>query len=126
MNTHTMLDTDDDLDSLPAPYAGPWTVTIVLADLACGGPEEGGWYYQTFDPTAGDAVALDQEWQATRTFWDEREANAYCQELDDRCQRQNAEERRPEKSSVLSRGRYEAYCFDGFPQPLPIERPHYE
>lgn len=107
-------------------FAGPWTVTVVMADRAYGGPEEGGWWFDTFDPLDSEAMELAAEWQATRVFWDLKEAVAYSNALDERCEERNREERRRSKGSVLSRGVYEAYCFDGYPERIPGARPRYE
>ena len=115
---------DDQIDTTP--FRGPWTVTIVMADTECGGSEEGGWWYGTYDPTDSEAQELALQWQATRIFWDEREADAYRQELDNRCQEHNAATKRRSKFSVLSQGIFEAYCFEGYPRHMPERRPYYE
>lgn len=105
---------------------GPWTVTIVMADRAFGGREEGGWYFDTFDPFDDCARERAVDCKADRLFWNLSDAIAYSAELDEKCKAWNVEERRPRKDSVASRGVYEAYVFDGYPARIPAERPIYE
>jgi hypothetical protein len=53
-------------------------------------------------------------------------ANAEADRLEAICVAANADERRRSKDSVLSRGVYEAYVFDGWPTPLPQGRPGWD
>ena len=107
-------------------WGGPWVVTVVMADRRYGGPEEGGWYYDTYDPTHPDAMELAKEHSAGTVHWDWPEANAAAERLEAICAAANAEERRRSKDSVLSRGVYEAYVFEGWPAPFPGTRPRWD
>ena len=126
MNT-TQHAPDDTQDETYTPdWAGPWVVTIVIADRRYGGPEEGGWYYDTYDPTSPDALALAKEHGAGTVHWTRAAAKAEADRLEAICATANAEERRRSKDSVLSRGVYEAYVFNGWPAPFPPGRPGWD
>lgn len=84
-----------------------------------GGPEEGGWWYDSGTPV--------EDWQAL-CFTDEEEAYEKCREL-------NAEERQrretlPVKYTDYYSSSEEFYTFDvstdSTPHPYPSVRPHYE
>lgn len=122
---------DDEERPIEKPQAPFWTVAIYLVDLARGGPEEGGWYYQT-----GERVdhALDGVPEAF-TF---NSFNAAFGKSAEECARIFAEQLqkiiedgpnkgRREISSVLSEGRYQAQVYNGHPPAhYPERRPHYE
>lgn len=108
-----------------------WTVAIYRIDLAYGGPEEGGWYYQcgeridhpldgipaeftfnSFNPTGGKTA--------------EECANEFAGQLQQLLDAGPNKGRR-EISSVLSDGRYDAQVHNGHPpHRYPETRPHYE
>lgn len=108
-----------------------WTVAIYLIDLAYGGPEEGGWYYQcgeridhalegipaeftfnSFNPAAGKTA--------------EEHAIAFAEQLQKLLDAGPNKGRR-DISSVLSEGRYNAQVYNGHPpHHYPETRPHYE
>jgi len=95
-----------------------WIVAVYAAELAWGGPEEGGWWYDV-----GSLVRI------VRTFASEERAYAYARRLNGKLQSRvicpNYGKR--EKSSVLSDGVYEASVYqDHAPKGYPAERPHYE
>lgn len=101
-----------------------YTVAVYMEDRAYGGPEEGGWYFDTatlvMEPRA--AVLL-------RGFDNAEQAHNYAEELNFTTISQ-WNEGRPEVSSVLSsvlsEGRYYAIVNEGMPQPYyPEERPRY-
>jgi hypothetical protein len=109
---------DDGEECWKHPYRGPWTVAICLVDRAYGGPEEGGWWYDTGDPS-------DDHIQHLRGFSDKAAALKYRDELESSvCKEANVGRR--EISSVLSEGRYHAHLFEGMPRHWPDVRPHYE
>lgn len=90
-------------------------VSIFLVDRAYGGPEEGGWYYETGEP-------IDEH---RRTFETLHDANTYLHQL---CETvlPDMNEDRPSISSVNSIGRYQALLSTQAPAPFPTTRPHYE
>ena len=88
---------------------GVVAITVGLADLAYGGPEEGGWYFDTFEPVRIFVVPAARADSLRRHLarW-VRAAN----------------EGRPSISSVLSEGRYTTRS-GIISQPEPQERPYY-
>ena len=95
-----------------------WSVAVFMVDRAYGGPEEGGWYYDTGSPA-------DEFCQFTRLFHTEDAAWAYRTRLDNQLCRALNKGRRS-ISSVLSEGEYRAVCAAGLPLPFPVRRPRYE
>lgn len=92
-----------------------YVVAVYLADRAYGGPEEGGWWFDT-----GELV------RAVRRFKSEERAIAYCRRLNHLLDVTLNKGRRP-KSSVISEGVFEAQLSEGEPPTrYPTERPHYE
>lgn len=89
-------------------------VNVYIRDRAYGGPEEGGWWYDTCYP-------IEEDCQQYRTK--QRALTAY-EEMKKKYDEEN--EGRPPISSVISRGIYEvrleAYPAEGWPK----SRPHYE
>lgn len=113
----SLHDVDD--DCYPAPsHPGFFTVAVVLHDLKKGGDEEGGWFFDVYE------VISDADMPPPGVFTDRGEADRFAKEMDEALKPHN--EGRPDISSVLSIGRYEAYVFDGFPVDLPDKRPRYE
>ncbi len=94
------------------------TVAVFLVDRAYGGPEEGGWWYDTGEPAHEYA-------RFTRGFRNDAPAAAYAARLN-RVLCDNLNKGRHPISSVLSKGRYRALVCDGNPRPYPETRPHYE
>lgn len=95
-----------------------YTVAIFMVDLAYGGPEEGGWYYDCGYPSTDHLEYI-------RGFTTEEDAVFYCQQLNESVVVDLNKGRHP-ISSVLSEGRYTAIVCDGTPKPYPRTRPHYE
>lgn len=96
-----------------------YVACVVLWDRAYGGPEEGGWYYDTQEPCIGRHYPLPR---VVRT---REEAEAEADKMSDWCVEHN--EGRPSVNSVLSEGRYETMIYEGeWPKALPERRPHYE
>lgn len=83
-----------------------------------GGPEEGGWWYETGEPEKVEGFD-------TKFVADEDAAYALAREWNDRLDATVNKGRRP-ISSVLSNGVYRAIATDDTPEPFPAERPHYE
>jgi hypothetical protein len=83
--------------------------------LEYGGPEEGGWYYETGDLVRTFAVVQDRE-----------EAHAKCRRANDLLQ--HIQRNKRAVSSVLYRGgRYGACLYeDKLPEHYPTTRPRYE
>jgi hypothetical protein len=92
-----------------------YLVAVHLVDKAYGGPEEGGWWYQT-----GEHV------RTLRVFGCNERAVTYARRLDRLLDATLNKGRRP-ISSVLSEGRYEADVFEHVvPEHYPATKPHYE
>lgn len=96
-----------------------WTVAVYLVDLAYGGPEEGGWYYQYGSPAEDHAGR-------TRGFARQGDAERYANTLNRSVFMEKLNEGRPEIESVASRGIYQAEARQGNPAAWPVQRPHYE
>lgn len=95
-----------------------WQVRVYLQDLAYGGAEEGGWWYEYGE--AADEVS------APRTFSERYQAFNYANALNAGILAELNEDR-PAISSVLSRGRYTAQTHEGdAPDFYPENKPHYE
>lgn len=106
-----------------------WVVDVYLVELAWGGPEEGGWWYQA-GQLCRDASVLDaippSGLGRIGYFRDEeaaQESATHVQDLLDA----SANVGRPALSSVLSGGRYVARVTPNSPElGFPAVRPHYE
>lgn len=95
-----------------------YTVAVVLCDRAYGGPEEGGWWYDT-------GVPSDEHARFTRGFKRETDALRYARSLNERYAAGWNEGRR-DIGSVLSEGQFYAEVFTGQPSAYPKIRPRYE
>jgi hypothetical protein len=96
-----------------------YVVCVALRDKAYGGPEEGGWWYDTTEPQLGGDFPIPVVVK-TRD-----EAEAAADIMSDWCLPQN--EGRPSTSSVLSEGVYVSMIYEGeWPRDLPETVPHYE
>ncbi len=89
----------------------PTYVNVYLIDRAYGGPEEGGWWYDTGTAIRSTQIAPNDDIVLA-------EAEAWCAE-------ENAH-RRSDVSSVLSEGRYVVYVEDQPAADYPAVTPHYE
>lgn len=110
---------DDDRDpNEPPKTPNAYTVAVYLCDREFGGPEEGGWYYDS------GRLSVDH-WFATKVFPTRAEANVYRDQLQiDLDTGDNAG--RPKTSSVLSIGRFMAEVYDSIPPAhYPATRPFY-
>ncbi|MEO1615296.1 MAG: hypothetical protein AAFV88_05570 [Planctomycetota bacterium] len=104
------------VDVTPSLYAN-----LYLHDRAYGGPEEGGWWYDTYSPIT-DAW-YDVEPPKHGHFETEELAEAALETLRAWCDDQNSRRRGP--SSVASEGHF-VVCLEAWPaQAEPTHRPHY-
>jgi hypothetical protein len=98
------------------------SVAIYEVDRAYGGPEEGGWYFNTGVPS--------EEYAVYTKFFPETDQHAievYAEGLRVLVNKVNEEENRRHPSSVLSEGNYLAVeIHEGFPKAYPTHKPHYE
>ncbi len=95
-----------------------YLVSVYLEDLAYGGPEEGGWYYNT-----GELV------RTVKLFRSEERANDYCRRLNRKLRSREfgPNKDRRDISSVLSEGIYSADVHEDFaPRHFPERKPRYE
>lgn len=89
-------------------------VNVYETGMAYGGPEEGGWYYDTGVVVKSMPVLRGK-------------AERLLERVRDRCDRINRDERRRCPSSVLSRGDYLVAWLEDRPgEDYPRERPGYE
>lgn len=87
-------------------------LNVYLYDRAYGGPEEGGWWYNTFEPVADRSKLVS-----------EAEGPAALEALQAELAAENKGRRHP--SSVLSEGHYTARLEAWPAQHEPAHRPHY-
>jgi hypothetical protein len=131
-------ETDDPKDRDPnCPVHGEdasvsfYTVAIFLVDRAYGGPEEGGWWFNTGEPidhipdgiNPHDLITVFDARDDVRAAMEE--AIAWTEKLQAQLDAGPNHGRR-EISSVLSTGRYAAEMQAGWPKAYPETRPHYE
>lgn len=130
-----MADLDDDVmfeevDERPVekPAAPFWTVAIYLVDQAYGGPEEGGWWYQTGERVDHALDGFNPNLLLTVFHGDRAEDQAvYFSGAIQKLLDAGPNAGRRDISSVLSTGRYQAQVHNGHPpQHYPERRPHYE
>ncbi len=101
------------------------SVAVYLTQRAYGGPEEGGWYYDSGELCTDPALTA---FGVTFTEGHEDRARTMALEVQAHLDRDwNVGDNARGISSVLSAGRFEAHVHDGWP-PLayPAERPRYE
>ena len=109
---------DEDL-ARPAPPKF-YSVAICMYNKQYGGPEEGGWWYSTYEP-------IDQLAWMTKIVLTSEEARSAKTELERVIVDKEFNKGRRPVSSVLSTGQYVAVIFPGtYPEYLPTSRPHYE
>ena len=110
--------THDD-EAVETPEPDFFVACVVLRDRAYGGPEEGGWWYDTEEPQIGAGFPLPR---VTRTREEAKEA---CNDMRAWCAESNRG--RPSINSVLSEGMFGTAIYEGeWPKALPEERPRYE
>ena len=101
---------EDNVDGVFVNVPLPLNVTVMLYDQAYGGPEEGGWYYDT-------GHRIEHHYCATIEVY---------QRVMDRLGREYDNEGRYPISSVLSDGLYCIHVGQTIPENFPNGRPHYE
>lgn len=89
-------------------------VNVYLHDKSYGGPQEGGWWYDTYDPQYDECV-MARNAEEARTILEQKQA--WCDE-------ENTH-RNSNISSVASDGRYEVRLEAFPPEPSPTGRPRY-
>lgn len=111
---------------------GPWEIkditpmlyaNLYLYDREYGGPEEGGWYYDTYSPASQVPRDWDNAPPQHGHFRSEEEAQKAIKELDAWCQLENQTRRSP--SSVLSDGHYTTRLEAWPAEYFPARRPYY-
>lgn len=108
-----MFDDDDTRDDeFKVEYCGPF-VNVYLTDRAYGGPEEGGWWYNT-----GQVIRSKQFPNQVNAETAQAIEQVWC-DLENKL-------RRSDTSSVLSEGCYVVIIEDEPGADYPVERPHYE
>lgn len=110
------------LDNLaPVAYCPDLWINVYLEDQSYGGPEEGGWWYTTLDPIESRRVyCRSDEPNSVRMKEAQVQAgpvNLYYDE---------ANQDRPDISSVLSRGQYRVQIEAQRARAYPDHRPIYE
>ena len=114
--------TEEPIEKVPS----IWFVGIYLVDLARGGPEEGGWYYECGYLQTDKDFEPHQAGYLPKAFTNIKEAYQYSAEVQQHLDITINVGRRP-ISSVLSEGKYAAIVMEGsLPLYYPATRPHYE
>lgn len=106
----------------PPPF---YIVTVVLWDRAYGGPEEGGWWYDTYDPFHHDAKWYTHEAGGPWLFTSRTEATNKARWLNKLLEDQ-VNKGRHSPISVLSQGHFQAFVHENVIAAEPQERPIYE
>ena len=96
-------------------YPSTVFVNIYLIDLGYGGPEEGGWYFQTGEFIDGEAFPEGKK----------EEIEQATERARIRCNEDN-EDRNDDIHSVLSEGRYVVMIQQHPGENYPATKPHYE
>lgn len=112
-------------DNPPAePKPVLYWVAIYDVNRAYGGPEEGGWWYDTGDLVIDPDIYGELMPMA---FTEEDRAITYVNKMKLKATAANLAEGRRDKGSVASTGQYEAQIHEGFlAQHYPASRPRYE
>ncbi len=115
--THTRVNMFEALDVDPAIVRTTYVVAAYEIDRAYGGPEEGGWWFDT-----GELIRV------LRVFKNDEKAYAFCRRANGKLA--YIEERngtRSVDSVIYDGGRISVQVFEGTaPESYPAERPFYE
>jgi len=110
-------------------FQGPWEIAdatpqlyanLYLHDRAYGGPEEGGWWYDTYTPVDGDWMNDPPQYGHFRTV---DEAEKALKKLEKWCEDENKSRRSP--SSMASEGHFVARLEAWPAEVIPSRRPYY-
>jgi len=110
-------------------------VNIYRVGRSYGGPEEGGWYFDTGTPIGAVPITVTEEERTAIWNTAERHDKDFDYYLSDYLKKKAEAEaqrhrvffpRTNKRSSVLGGEDYDVLIEDSFPQPFPKERPHYE
>ena len=101
------------------------TVAVYLHQRAYGGPEEGGWWYDAYDPQLDDEFArFIQHYPDNDDGWED--AHRWCDHVQEWLDKEH-NNMLPPVHSVNSDGVYAMHITKGYAlTPLPTRRPHYE
>lgn len=120
----TKLEGDDMLSDWEITDITPMLyVNLYLYDREYGGPEEGGWWYDTYSPVTSDNGDWDTAPPRYGLLPTVEEAEKAMRELMEWCSTENSTRRSP--SSVISEGHYCAKLEAWPAEPMPARRPHY-
>jgi len=103
------------VDVTPQLYAN-----LYLHDRAYGGPEEGGWWYDTYVPVDGDWLSEPPKFGHFST---KEEAESGFTALQAWCDEENQKRRSP--SSMASDGHFVVWLESWPAEPMPAKRPFY-
>lgn len=110
----------DEIIDIQRDYTSKWYIHKHETALAYGGPEEGGWWYDTGVPV--------EDWEVL-SFTSEDAAYEVCRQLNDEEDTRREEEEQHKYTDVLSgQSTFYSYSVEEYPvpQPYPMVRPHYE
>jgi hypothetical protein len=121
-------------ENTPAPpkqeQPGFWTVAIYLQDREYGGPEEGGWWYDSgrrLDSLAETGLTPAVCEVVPSLFRNEDDAYGFAGHVNAILDATVNKQRRSDTGSVLSEGRFAAEVHEGWPPKYyPGQRPYYE
>jgi hypothetical protein len=106
------------VDVTPLLYAN-----LYLNDREYGGPEEGGWWYDTYSPVNRESGDWNEEPPTFGHFITDEDAKQQMPILQEWCDAENSTRRSP--SSVASDGHY-CVRLEAWPaEPMPARRPYY-
>lgn len=99
-----------------------FVVAVYETNQSYGGPEEGGWWYPTGEPSTDPDLVMK-----TKIFTDQNEAMKYRDELREFLKHENTLQERKPPGSVLCQGWLDTFITENeYPSAYPKQRPHYE
>lgn len=97
-----------------------YSVAVYLIDRAYGGPEEGGWWFDTGEPSDAPEHLIFE-----RYFKSLAAARKYADKLNEKHGAAWNEGRNSDVGSVLSEGKFWAEVTEGRPESYPLSKPQY-